>query len=184
MKEQREFVKFIESCYKLYEQKMYQAAYGILHDSGYAEDAVQDAFLKLMKGRIFFEDVKSDDCKRYMITVIKHSSIDIYNKRKKEREVMFFSDDNADREGRSGMFDTQADVDLKELISHLPPKYCAVVKCLAVKELSVREAAQELGITEAAVRKRYERAKLMLKTIQKGCGEYGTGDKIYKSGIS
>ncbi len=56
---------------------MYQVAYLILRDAGFAEDSVQEAFLKLMKWNIYFENPKSDDCKRYIITVIKHSSIDI-----------------------------------------------------------------------------------------------------------
>lgn len=53
-------IAFIENCYQLYEQKMYQAAYRILYDSARAEDAVQDAFLKLMKGGVYFEDAASD----------------------------------------------------------------------------------------------------------------------------
>ena len=76
-------IKFIEKCYKLYEQKMYQVALSILRDPGLAEDAVQEAFMKLMKSDAYFEDARSDDCRRYMITVIKHASINIYNKKKK-----------------------------------------------------------------------------------------------------
>lgn len=57
--ERKELIAFIEKCYQLYEQKMYQAAYYIVQDSGWAEDAVQDAFLKLMKGRVYFEDACS-----------------------------------------------------------------------------------------------------------------------------
>ena len=77
-------VKFIEACYRLYEQKMYYVAYSILHDEGKAEDAVQDAFLKLMKHEVQFDRADSDDCKRYIITVIRNAAITIYNKTKKE----------------------------------------------------------------------------------------------------
>ena len=49
---QKAELHFIENCYKLYEQKMYQIAYGILRDKGLAEDAVQEAFFKLMKREI------------------------------------------------------------------------------------------------------------------------------------
>ena len=51
MQDKKVLSEFMESCYQLYEQKMYQAAYRILQDTGWAEDAVQNAFLKLMKGR-------------------------------------------------------------------------------------------------------------------------------------
>ncbi len=184
MQASRETIRFIEKCYKLYEQKMYQAAYRILHDSGLAEDAVQEAFLKLMKRRIYFEDAQSDDCKRYMITVIKHSSIDIYNKKKKEQEMICFFNEDAKTTDLSNQKDMWTDADIQELIADLPPKYYAVVNDLTVKNLSVKETAAELGITDAAVRKRFERAKLMLKAIVKGSEEYGAGNKIYKSDIS
>ncbi len=90
MRSKRASIRFIENSYKLYEQKMYQVAYSVLHDPGLAEDAVQEAFVKLMKHNVYFEDLESDECKRYMITVIKHSSIDIYNKKRKERELYIF----------------------------------------------------------------------------------------------
>ena len=179
MQEQKASIKFIEKLYKLYEQKMYQAAYHILHDSWLAEDAVQEAFLKLMKCNIYFEDAESDDCKRYLITVIKHSSIDIYNKKRKEQELLFLTGEEVDGKGDT----VSGDVDVEELISGLPPKYYAVVNCLAVKSLSVKETAAELGITDVAVRKRFERAKVMLKTIQKGSEGHATERDVYRSNI-
>lgn len=175
--------KFIEKCYKLYEQRMYQIAYSVLRDSGMAEDAVQEAFLKLVKGDVYFEDARSDDCKRYMITVIKHASINIYNKKQKEREIMYLS-------GREDMMEEQIDgsrdsdsEDLEDLISGLPSKYYLVVKCLTIDNLSVKETAVKLGITESNVRKRFERSKMMLKTILGGT-KYETGRKVYESRIS
>lgn len=164
--------RFIEKCYKLYEQKMYQVAYSILRDEGMAEDAVQEAFVKLMKSDTSFADVKSDDCKRYIITVIKHASITIYNKRKKEQELIYLSD----REEEFEQEDVQEVDDEKEQIlmamNQLPEKYYSVLDCMIIKEMSVKETAKALSITEANVRKRFERAKVLLKTIVKGSDEY------------
>lgn len=162
-------IRFIEKCYKLYEQKMYQVALSILRDKGLAEDAVQEAFMKLMKSDAYFEDVRSDDCKRYMITVIKHASINIYNKKKRESEVIYLSDrdddfEDADTDAVGNMTD-EKHTELDEMMHKLPEKYYEVVNCIAVKDMSVRETAHELGITEANVRKRYERAKLLLKGL-------------------
>lgn len=182
MHSHKESIKFIERSYKLYEQKMYQVAFSILHDALLAEDAVQEAFLKLMKSNIYFAEPESDDCKRYMIIVIKHASINIYNHRKKEAEIMYFSGEDARIKDISDRNDTD-EGDMEELISCLPSKYYAVVNCLVIKSLSVKETAAELGISEAAVRKRFERAKVLLKTAQKGEGKYEKGSKLYKSGI-
>lgn len=158
----RKQVKFIETCYKLYEQKMYYVAYSILHDEGKAEDAVQDAFLKLMKHEVQFERADSDDCKRYIITVIRNAAITIYNKTKKESEYMYLTDKDERAEAAVTM-DPDSDTDWKSLIETLPEKYREVVECLVIKEYTTRETATKLNITEANVRKRYERAKQMMK---------------------
>ena len=156
-------IAFIENCYQLYEQKMYQAAYRILYDSARAEDAVQDAFLKLMKGRVYFEDAASDDCKKYIVTVIRHSAIDIYNRKKREQEIICFLDGKTDMDRLSAFENREEGGGIKDLISVLPSRYYDVVDCLAVKNLSVRETAKRLGISEENVRKRFERAKKRLK---------------------
>ena len=181
MFDKKAHMRFIEKCYQRYEQKMYQSAYYILHHAEQAEDAVQEAFLKLMKrphclssepcqlpellkSAVYFSDVDSDDCKRYLITVIKHSSIDIYNKKRKEQEIISYSNEDVMIDWAGGCIETKEEIDLKELIAKLPPKYYAVVDCLVLKNLSVKETARKLNITEATVRKRFERSKKMLKT--------------------
>ena len=170
-------VSFIEDCYRLYEQKMYRVAYRILHDEGCAEDAVHEAFIRMMKKDVFFEDACSDECKRYIIKVIKNVSINIYNKNKRKNEVIYLSD----REDEIPYEDERLnsnDVDIIEYISYLPDKYYDVVDCLINKNLSVKETANELGITEVNVRKRFERAKTMLRNMVKG--EYDYDERKYR----
>lgn len=182
MKDKKARIRFIEDCYRLYEQKMYLAAYCILHDSGRAEDAVQEAFLKLMKSAVYFTDAESEDCKRYIITVIRHAAIDQYNRNKKEQEIIYFSDETAYLERMAVQKAEEEENDIKELISDLPPKYYAVVECLAVKNLSVRETAVTLGISEDAVRKRFERSKKILKSAWKGNKAYEAGSRLHEAG--
>ena len=187
-------VSFIEDCYRLYEQKMYRVAYRVLNDEGQAEDAVSEAFIRLMKKDVFFEDAKSDDCKRYIIKVIKNVSINIYNKNKREQELIYLSDkedtysskrngrnyyeesDNTDNiyginEYASSLYDPASiigNMALEEYISYLPDKYYDVIDCLIYKNLSVKETAKYLNISEVNVRKRFERAKAMLRNRVKG----------------
>lgn len=191
-------VSFIEECYRLYEQKMYRVAYRVLNDEGQAEDAVSEAFIRMMKKDVFFEDAKSDDCKRYIIKVIKNVSINIYNKNKREQELIYLSDredvyggkrkragyyeesDNTDNiydisEHASSLYDpgsNMGNTELEEYISYLPDKYYDVIDCLIYKNLSVKETAAELNISEVNVRKRFERAKAMLRNRVKGEREY------------
>ena len=87
---------------------------------------------------------------------------------------MYFPGSDTDIKNISSEDGVEEYGDIEELASCLPEKYYSVVNCLAIKNLSVKETASELGITEANVRKRFERAKLMLKTIVKGSNVYGT----------
>ncbi len=165
-------ISFIEECYRLYEQKMYRVAYRILNDEGQAEDAVSEAFIRLMKKDVFFEDTESDDCKRYIIKVIKNVSINIYNKNKREQELIYLSDKE---DTSSSLYDPASvigNIELEESISYLPDKYYDVIDCLIYKNLSVKETAVELNISEVNVRKRFERAKAMLRNRVKGECDY------------
>ncbi len=154
-------VKFIERCYELYEKKMYRVAYNILHDADAAEDAVQNAFVKLFKSKVVFEDECSDDCIKYIIRTIKNSAIDIYNKQSRE-----LTDSIENFPNIPSTNSNPGDVSsLTEDIRKLPSKYREVVECLAIREMTIKDTANYLRISEANVRKRLERAR---KLLQKG----------------
>ena len=183
MQDKKALISFIEHCYELYEQNMYQVAYRILHDCTLAEDAVQEAFLRLMRQKIYFEQADSDDCKKYLITVIKHASIYLYQKRKKEQNLFSFLTDMETFQNVLAAPLNEEKFDLQELISPLPPKYHSVVTCLVLKQLSVKETAKKLHITESAVRKRFERAKRFFKKTEKGNHAYEPEYKLHQSKI-
>ena len=169
-------IRFIEKCYELYEQKMYRVALSVLHDETLAEDAVQDAFLQLIRHKVFFKDAGSDDCKRYIITVIRNASINIYNKRNNENKIVSFSDNlETVCDSKSVADDQLEDREpcLTPLMSSLPKKYYDVVYYLVVKDYTVAETAGLLNITEANVRKRYERARKMMREAM---GREGSGN--------
>ena len=156
---------FIEDCYELYEQKMFRVALAILHDEKLAEDAVQDAFLQLIRHKVFFRKADSDDCKRYILATIKNASINIYNKRKSENRIVSYSDNLEEICGEQAIEDDRSEpaAECTPLLNSLPPKYYNVVNCLVIHDYTVAETAEKLGITEANVRKRYERARKMMR---------------------
>lgn len=106
----------ILALFQLYEQKMYHITYAILHDSHLAEDAVMDAFVKMLEHNYRIEDPKSDASKRLVIAVTRSAAI--------YYDVMF-------------------------------ERY--------VNGKSISETASLLGVSEAAVRKRQERALRILR---------------------
>ncbi len=159
-------ISFIEKCYELYEQKMFRVALSVLHDESLAEDAVQDAFLQLIRHEVHFKDAGSDDCKRYMITVIRNASINIYNKKKNENKVVSYPEELeavCDSSASAVNDINEEAAEVTPLMNSLPRKYYDVVECLVIRDYSVKETAEALCITEANVRKRYERARKMMR---------------------
>ena len=93
--------------------------------------------------------------------IIKNDSIDLYRKRMIESDRMYLlGDEDVGKE--DNLIDNQIVNEYMEGIKKLPVKYASVLDCLALQEKSVKETSDELGISENAVRKRYERARKML----------------------
>ena len=164
MFEAKKQVRFIETCYRLYEQKMYYVAYRILNDEMQAEDAVQEAFIRLMKAKTYFEDPGSTDCKKYIITVIKNAALDTYKRNQRSNEILYFTDSSEEMEN-ADTCDPYGSSEVEELMEKLPDKYHEVFKSIAVEGYSVKETGLRLGITEENVRKRYSRARKMLRDM-------------------
>ena len=69
MKTGKDGISDIISVFNMYEQKMYHIAYAILHDSYQAEDAVMDAFVRLLERQYSIEDPAANATKRLIIQV-------------------------------------------------------------------------------------------------------------------
>ena len=86
MSVRRDNVDTVVSLFQLYEQKMYHIAFAILRDSYQAEDAVMDAFVRLLDRNYPIGDPASREAKSLVIQIIRSSAIDLYRKNRKERE--------------------------------------------------------------------------------------------------
>jgi RNA polymerase sigma-70 factor (ECF subfamily) len=64
-------------------------------------------------------------------------------------------------------------INLTELILQLPEKYCNVLILRDIQELSTKESAQILAISQASVKTQLHRARLLLKVLIKGFEEKG-----------
>ncbi len=157
----------IERLYLLYEQSMFREARAILREDHLAEDAVHEAFLRLVRKRDGLDDPESDKTRAYIRKVLRSTAIDIYRKNRRDRDNCCSYEDNESIIAKdSTVFD-----DTVCLIEDLPPKYASVIRCIALHRLSAKEAAAVLRISEACVRKRYERAKKMLRDTIEGKGK-------------
>lgn len=155
----------LRRLYELYEQPMYRIAYAVLKNTASAEDAVSDAFEKIIRkiGRI--GDPDSPKTKGYIVKTIKNTSIDRYRKNQAFYEKCCPIGEEAMQLIDSSV-DIESDVIEKEnmgLLDSLNERDRQIIMLRCSDGLSWREAAYKLSMSETGIRKRFERIKLSLK---------------------
>lgn len=73
--------------YRLYESAMYHIAFDILRDEYLAEDAVHNAFLKLVRYLPKISDVTCHKIRALTVIIVKNAAIDLYRYRADRHEV-------------------------------------------------------------------------------------------------
>ena len=152
----------LSRLYQLYEQRMYRIAYAILRQAEQAEDAVQEVFLRLLFKMDKVQDVTSEQTQRYLLAMIKNEAIDQYrrNQMENERRAAQEQADEMAVEPLEEWLKREAErQQVQEVLGRLPEKFRDIVWLRVVKGKTSRETAKILGISEALVRKRLERAR-------------------------
>ncbi|MBA1334991.1 MAG: RNA polymerase ECF-type sigma factor [Firmicutes bacterium] len=152
-----------ESLYVTYRKLMFYVANRILNDESLAEDAVHQAFVKILENFDKVGEISCHKTKSYVVTIVRNAAINMYNRRKRhstvpiEEAAFYIAEEKLERTD---------DLDyLAEAVLKLPAIYKDALKLKYVQGFSNAETAKMLDISEAAVRKRLERAKRMLEEI-------------------
>ena len=160
----------LEIIYLKHSGVMYNRAYAILNNRNDAEDAVSEAFLRLLKNIKKVDDPESIKTRNYAVIAAESCAIDIYRKKKRLSEVEL--DDDSDYQ-MSGKFETNectCDNELTEQIMRLSPRYRNILLLKYVYGADYQEIAQLMNITEGNARKLLQRAK---EKLEKYCREKG-----------
>jgi RNA polymerase sigma-70 factor (ECF subfamily) len=154
--------------YQRYETGMYNIAYSILHDRFLAEDAVNDAFIKLIKYVPKIYDLESHKTKAFIAIIVKSTAIDIYRKRKKQYEYEVEEPSEVKGDDIMLLEHIIADEDYNELminLKKLKKEYQEIILLKYKYGLSNIEISKLLRISESAVRQHICRAKKAVKKI-------------------
>ncbi len=146
-----------EMIYSKYKNLMYYIANRYLENEYDAEDAVQQAFISILKNMNKIEDVGSSQTKSYIITIVERKAIDILRKRKKQEETRLNEEISFN--------EIDEPIDLEWAISKLSSNYRNVLTLKYVHEMSTRDISNMLGITPSGVSKLLFRAKTELRRI-------------------
>lgn len=140
-----------------YIDSVYKAALSCCKNKDDADDAVQNAFLKLWKSNEEFTD--DEHIKRWLIRVAVNECKSTWRSFWHRNKVSF---DDLDTEPA---YRDEAHSELLDVIEKLPQNYKAVIHLYYYEGYDVREISQILGITESNVQIRLMRARNKMKTI-------------------
>jgi RNA polymerase sigma-70 factor (ECF subfamily) len=145
-------------------QFMFRVAHGLLRCVQDAEDAVQEALLKLYRGDAW---LRMKDEKAFLARTVWRVGLDVVARRPKATEPL---DGQAGREfaaanksAEQSMADGDERALLHRLIDALPEELRQPLVLSAIEEMTSREVAEAMGIPEGTVRTRVMRARAELK---------------------
>lgn len=143
-----------------YHIQMEKVAMRILSEQKDAEDAVQNAFIQVIKRFEKITEIPCEELLFWLISITKNEALMIW---RKNRKTVPLEDWNAFTTAAS-----ENDMDYKALVSlfmRMPETYRAVLEMKLLLNYTDREIAQHLGITETAVSTRASRGRLLLQEL-------------------
>ncbi len=165
--ESEEEKSLITELYNKYERLMYGVALEILHNSHNAEDAVHEAFLRIIKNisKLSFEnDIKT---KALLVIIVKNVSINMYNKDKRS-EPSDVLEEIIEDEGGFNEYSRLEKPAVSFLIKELPEELRQIIVLRYIFETDVKTISETLGIVPTTVYARIRKAReAMRKHLEK-----------------
>jgi len=159
----------IADIYEKYRYKALHIAMGITNNQQMAEDAVEDAFIDVIRYKEKVLSLSCSDLLPYVIIIVKHCALKIVNKNRKEPSVSLDEMEN-EFEYQEVPVDEQVISKngykrLVNSIASLKEKYRTVLEMKYINDMPNGEIANTLGITQKNAEMRIYRAKLMLREM-------------------
>jgi RNA polymerase sigma-70 factor (ECF subfamily) len=165
--------EMIEALVREHSRLVYRIAYAVLRRHHDAEDATQETFVRVLRYSSKLAEV--EDAKTWLARIAWRVAIDRSKHRGWTREVPLDDPEKPPQEVASS--DASADESLQgaqlrtvleKLIQALPGKLREPLILSTIEEMSPREVAATLNISEAAVRSRVFRARQILREKLQG----------------
>ncbi len=145
--------------YERYHTRMEAAAWRILKNPRDAEDAVQNAFVQVIRHFEKIDEIPCEEIGFWLISIVKNEARMILRKKSRTRPL-------EDWDGYVENAESTADyAALVALFARLPETYRAVLEMKYLLGCTDREIAQRLGISETAVSTRANRGRALLRRI-------------------
>ena len=148
-----------EQIYLNYCSLMYRVADSILHNRQDAEDAVHNAFLRIIKHSKRLQNIPAQDLAPLVTVIARNEAISLQRKRKGETPL---EDWDSLAETLEEITDYHALVDI---FTRLPQTYRTALEMKLLLGYSDGEIAARLGLSKTAVSTRISRGRQLLRDI-------------------
>ncbi len=151
-----------ERLYNDYRSLMKYVAKEKLRDEYLAEDAVHEAFIKLTR---YIKDVDENDrhkTKSFVVIIVKSVCVDMLRKQKQDKSFGLEEIDNMGYVENDSFKNIELQ-DVYSVIESLSDTYREIIELKVFYDLSDKEIADIVGIDNAAVRKRLQRGREILR---------------------
>ena len=159
-----------EHIYKNTYREAYAVAFGILHDKGDAEDALQEAYITLMQKIPTLTDCDKFDS--WFKRIVNNRCIDFMRKKKPAYFSSLFDDENDEQAFENSelfldqtqntenivMDNAERDI-ISNIINSLPDDQRICIISFYYQDLSIKEIAENLNVSEATVKSRLKYGK-------------------------
>lgn len=160
----------LEELYVKYRQLMFYVANEILDDVQLAEDAVQEAFIRIAKNMHKINCSNPGSTKAFLITVVRNVALSMLKKENHYYDFSEYQDLIVDKqEVEKDVLDRLEVKSYISAIRKLPEKYRDILYLHCVQEYTISEISKLLQLSQEVVKKRIQRGrKKILKDIKKG----------------
>jgi len=148
--------------YKLYYKAMFNTSLRLVNDRMEAEDVMQEAFLSAFRNLDSYKEEVSFGA--WLRKIVINRSLDVLKKRRVQFELIDERKAVIAEEQESFTFEdaVQKVAEIKQVIAEMPDNYRILITLYLIEGYDHEEIAQILGMTNAAVRTGYSRAKKRL----------------------
>jgi len=157
--------------YREHRMAMLWTARKILGDSALAEDAVHDAFLRVID---HLENISPENCnstRSFLVIIVRHIAIDYLRDRYKLAELPL---DDFEEIPQESAFDPEqiligkeTSQRMQDALTKINPQYSDMLALRLVYEMSYKEIAQLTNLTEENVKIRIHRARMQIARLLK-----------------
>lgn len=152
---ERAFRKLYDSYY----QDIYRFSFGILKSKDFAEENVQEVFLKVWLNR---ENLNVDKSfKSFIFTIARNQAFNFLSKASNDdllKEAIFYESQKSYEQGDYSLREMDCKKLKKEAMDLLPPKRKQIFKMSRKKGMTYEEISQELGISVHTVKNQMGKA--------------------------